>query len=259
MPTERPTLSAQQLKTLTALQVKKYRQKYRMFVLEGTKLVSELLERPHFRIHAVYGTSAWMEKHEAVVARAAGLFRRISEEELRKISSLVTPPGVLAVAHMPSFPPPAGEAAFFLDGIRDPGNVGTILRVADWFGLSAVYCSPDCADAYSPKVVQASMGAILRVPVVEMSFSELLPLWRQRPIAGAVLNGDNAFQVVIPSDTLIVVGSEAEGVRPLTAAHLTQRLTIPRAPQSSADSLNAAVAAGILAALWAAQKLSTAH
>ncbi len=259
MPTERPTLSAQQLKTLTALQVKKYRQKYRMFALEGTKLVSELLDRPYFRVCAIYGTSAWMDKNEALLERAGRLFQRISEGELRKISSLVTPPGVLAVVEIPSFSPPAGEAAFFLDGIRDPGNMGTILRIADWFGLSAVYCSPDCADAYSPKVVQASMGAILRVPVAEMPFSELLPLWGQRPITGAVLDGENAFQAVIPSDTLIVVGSEAEGVRPLTAAHLTHRLTIPRAPQSSADSLNAAVAAGILTALWAAQKLSTTH
>jgi TrmH family RNA methyltransferase len=243
-------LSAQQLKMLTALQVKKYRQKYRMFALEGAKLVEELLSQQRIRAHTVYGTAAWAEAHAALVARAGALFQLISEGELRKISSLTTPPGVLAVAEIPAFQPPTRGPAFYLDGIRDPGNLGTILRVADWFGFSAVYCSPDCADVFSPKVVQASMGAILRVPVAEIPFAELLPLWGQRAVAGAVLDGDDVFSAALPAEALLVVGSESEGIRPETAQHLTHRLTIPRAAGSRAESLNAAVAAGILAALF---------
>ncbi|MCS7037440.1 MAG: RNA methyltransferase [Saprospiraceae bacterium] len=242
-------LSAQQLKMLTSLQVKKYRQKYRMFALEGAKLVEELLGQQRIRARAVYGTAHWASEHAALAERAGALFQPISEGELRKISSLTTPPGVLAVAELPDFQPSAQGPAFYLDGIRDPGNLGAILRVADWFGFSAVYCSPDCADAFSPKVVQASMGAILRVPVAELPLAQLLPLWGARPVAGAVLDGDDVFSTPLPDAPLLVVGNESEGIRPETAQHLTHRLTIPRAPGSRTESLNAAVAAGILAAL----------
>ncbi len=242
-------LSAQQLKALTALQVKKYRQKYRMFVLEGAKLVSELLDQQRIQAQSVYGTVAWASENASLVERAGALFQTISESELRKISSLATPPGVLAVASLPSTEPVAEGPAFYLDGIRDPGNLGTILRIADWFGFAAVYCSPDCTDAFSPKVVQASMGAILRVAVTEIAFADLLPYWSGRPIAGAVLDGENALRAALPKSILLVIGSEREGIRPETAQYLTHRLTIPRAPHSRAESLNAAVAAGILAAV----------
>ncbi len=248
--------SAQELKILAALQVKKYRQKYRMFLLEGTKLVEELLAQQRVRAQAVYGTTAWAKAHAALVARAGALFRPIGEGELRKISSLTTPPGVLATANLPAFQPLEGGLTFYLDGIRDPGNLGTILRIADWFGFSAVYCSPDCADAFSPKVVQASMGAILHVPVAELPLADLLLSWGERPVVGAVLDGTNAFQASLPTEALLVVGSESEGIRPEIARHLTHRLTLPRTPGSRAESLNAAVAAGILAALFR-QKSST--
>ncbi len=246
-------LSIQQLKTLTALQVKKYRQRYQMFVLEGTKIVEELLYQQHLRVKGVYGTPAWAAAHQALVARAGAQFHLILESDLRKASSLAAPPGVLAVADLPTFTPVAQGPAFFLDGIRDPGNVGTILRIADWFGFAAVYCSPDCADAFSPKVVQASMGAILRVPVAEVPFSVLQPLWAEKPVVGAVLDGEDVLHCTIPTDALFVIGSESEGIRPDTAKHLTHKLTIPRAPGSRAESLNAAVAAGIIAALAAAK------
>lgn len=242
-------LSAQQLKVLTALQVKKYRQKYQMFVLEGAKLVGELLGQQRIQVQGVYGTVAWASENASLIERAGGLFQTISESELRKISSLSTPPGVLAIASLPSVEPAAEGPAFYLDGIRDPGNLGTILRIADWFGFAAVYCSPDCTDAFSPKVVQASMGAILRVAVAEIAFADLLLHWSGRPIAGAVLDGDDALRAALPTGTLLVIGSESEGIRPETAQHLTHRLTIPRAPHSRAESLNAAVAAGILAAV----------
>lgn len=243
-------LSTNQIKFLTALQVKKYRQKYRNFTLEGTKLVTELLHQSRVPVAGVYALEHWAEEHAAILAPHRYLVHVATEAELKKISALTTPPSVLAVAGMPE--PLQEEAsagpAFYLDGIRDPGNLGTILRIADWFGFSAVFCSPDCADAFSPKVVQASMGAILRVPVGEQEIAEVLHARPGLPVLGAMLDGENAFEASIPPDALLVIGSEGGGIRPEVEKHLTGRLTIPRAPGSRAESLNASVAAGILAA-----------
>ncbi|MBK9335817.1 MAG: RNA methyltransferase [Lewinellaceae bacterium] len=252
-------LSAGQTKFLTALQVKKYRQKYRNFTVEGTKLVAELLDQTRIRVTAIYALERWAAENAALLAPVQHLYHPASEADLHKISALTTPQGVLAVAEMPPQAPAAWDTghAFFLDGIRDPGNLGTILRIADWFGFSAVFCSPDCAEAFSPKVVQASMGAIFRVPVFEMELDDVLALAPACPVLGAVLNGENAFEAGWPANALLVVGSEGSGIRPETEARLTRRLTIPRAPGSHAESLNASVAAGILAGL--ASKNSTGH
>lgn len=243
-------LSASQVKFLTALQVKKYRQKYRNFTLEGTKLVAELLSQARVPVVAVYALEYWAEQNAALLASSQHLFYPVTEADLKKISALTTPQAVLAVA---SPPPPEAPVrtggAFYLDGIRDPGNLGTILRIADWFGLSAVYCSPDCVDAFSPKVVQASMGSILRVPVFDMEIADVLARHPSWPVLGAMLDGENAYEAEVPPDALLVIGSEGGGIRPEVERHLTHRLTIPRAPGSRAESLNASVAAGILAGL----------
>ncbi len=245
-------LSARQLKFLTALRHKKFRQKYRMFVLEGAKLVAELLQQQRVRPHAVYATEAWAAAHCELVERAGERFQLISEKDLRKISALTTPPGVLAVAEQPSVSTVERGPAFYADGLRDPGNMGTLLRIADWFGFVGVYCSPDSADLFSPKVVQASMGAILRIPVAEISLKALLPMRGETPVVGATLDGENVLKMNIPTNALFVIGSESEGIRPATERYLTHRITIPRAPESRAESLNAAVAAGILAAFCSA-------
>jgi TrmH family RNA methyltransferase len=251
-------LSASQSKFLTSLQVKKYRQKYRNFIVEGSKMVAELLTQTRVPVVAIYALEEWAEANAALLAPFLSLFHPVTPAELQKISALTTQQGVLAVAEMP---PPATIVvpqepgrAFFLDGIRDPGNLGTILRIADWFGFSAVYCAPDCVDAFSPKVVQASMGAILRLPVLEMELADVLAPTPARPVLGAMLDGENAFAAKIPGDAVLVVGSEGSGIRPEVEKFLTLRLTIPRAPGSRAESLNASVAAGILAGLAMANK-----
>jgi RNA methyltransferase, TrmH family len=128
--------------------------------------------------------------------------------------------------------------------------LGSILRVADWFGLPAVFCSPDCADAFSPKVVQASMGAIFRVLTAEIPLAELLAAAPQIPVAGAVLDEENVFSADLPSNGLLVIGSEGRGISPAVEDLLTQRLSIPRHPAGGAESLNAAIAAGIFAAAF---------
>lgn len=245
-------LSASQQKYLTALQVKKYRQKYRKFTVEGSKMVGELLAQNRVAVSGIYGLEAWALEHAALLAPFSALFNPVSEAELRKISGLTTPNAVLAVAEIPDpalLPASATGLAFYLDGIRDPGNMGTILRVADWFGFNAVYCSPDCAEVYSPKVVQASMGAVFRVPAGEFSLDTLVAALPGLPVLGAVLGGENVFDANFPNHGLLVIGNESGGIRPEAALLLTHRLTIPRGPGSVAESLNASVAAGILAAL----------
>jgi len=244
-------LSASQFKFLTALQVKKYRQKYRNFTVEGTKMVAELLAQTRVRPTALYALERWADANAAILEPFRHVFHAVTEAELKKISALTTPQQVLAVAEMPdAAPEPWAKGAFFLDGIRDPGNLGTILRVADWFGLSAVFCSPDSADAFSPKVVQAGMGAVFRVPVFEMELDDVLALAPGSAVLGAVLDGENAFGAPFEPTSLLVIGGEGSGIRPDAERRLTRRLTIPQAPGSGAESLNASVAAGILAALY---------
>ena len=247
-------LSNSQLKLLTALQVKKYRQKYRKFTLEGDKLVAELLAQQRIGVSAIFGLERWAAENAALLEPFLQIFNPVSESELKKASALSTPNRVLAVAGIPeaSFSDDLlrGQRCFFLDGLQDPGNLGTILRIADWFGMPAVFCSPDCVDAYSPKVVQASMGAILRIPVFEAELTTLKTRMPELPLAGAVLDGEDVFEAALPPNGLLAIGNEGRGLRPEAETLLDRRLAIPRAPGGRAESLNAAVAAGIFAAVW---------
>ncbi len=252
-------LSHNQQKLIAALQVKKYRQKYRKFVVEGEKMVGELLRQTRLPVSALFGLERWAEAHAALLAPFLEIFNPVSEGELKKISGLSTPNGVLALAEWPAVLPvldlPLTERCFYLDGIQDPGNLGTILRIADWFGLPAVFCSPDCVDAFSPKVVQASMGAIFRIQTQEITLSDLVAQLPGLPVMGAVLGGDDVFTTALPGHGLLVIGNEGRGLSPVAERLLTHRLTIPRPPRGRAESLNAAVAAGILAAAWCAPDL----
>lgn len=247
-------LSHNQTKLLTALQVKKYRQKYRKFTVEGEKMAAELLGQQHVAVSAVFGLEQWADANAALLRHGADKFTPVSEAELKKISTLTTPNRVLVVAELPNEPFSTEiirtDLCFYLDGIQDPGNLGTILRVADWFGIPAVICSPDTADAFSPKVVQASMGAFLRVKIWEMPLEAVLEQAPGVPVSGAVLGGENIFQTTLPSNGLVVIGNEGRGISPAVEGRLTHRLTIPRHPAGGAESLNAAVAAGIFAAAF---------
>ncbi len=247
-------LSHNQQKLIAALHIKKYRQKYQKFVVEGEKMVAELLAQNRLSVSAIFGLERWADDHAALLGPFLEKFNPVAEAELKKISTLTTPNQVLAVADLPTALPPLDllrtERCFYLDGLQDPGNLGAILRIADWFGWPAVFCSPDCVDAFSPKVVQASMGAIFRIQTYEMDLAELVTQVPDLPILGAVLGGDDVFAISWPDHGLMVIGNEGRGIQAATQTLLTQRLTIPRHPRGGAESLNAAVAAGILAAMW---------
>ncbi|MBL7827303.1 MAG: RNA methyltransferase [Saprospiraceae bacterium] len=245
-------LSLNQIKLINSLSVKKYRREHGLFVVEGEKMVEELLRQSRLQVSMVFGIKGWLDNHQHVLQQLPGKWQEVTESELKKISTLTTPNQVLATVELPASAPEYSLAAdalcFYLDGLQDPGNLGAILRIADWFGMPAVFCSPDCVDVYNPKVVQASMGAICRVQSWEVNLSDLMENQTGLTISGAVLNGSNVFEAELPSKGLLVIGNEGKGISPNIERLLTQRLTIPKHPDGGAESLNAAVAAGILAA-----------
>lgn len=247
-------LSQNQLKYLRSLAVKKYRQQQHRFIVEGDKMVSELLVQSEIPVDSIFALERWASANARFLRPFSEKLNLVTEDELSRISTLTTPNQVLAVAGLPTSSCQTALATtapcFYLDGIQDPGNMGSILRVADWFGFPAVFCAPDCVDVYSPKVVQASMGAIFRVQSWEIKLDELLSSAPGIPVAGAVLDGENLFEVALPQTGLVVIGNEGRGISKTTEQLLTHRLSIPRHPAGKAESLNAAIAAGILAAVF---------
>lgn len=247
-------ISQNQIKHLRSLGIKKHRLEHGQFLIEGDKMVAELLGQSHIDVSGLFALESWVEKNARFLRMVSGKVYTVSEAELAKISSLSTPNQVLALANIPletcNSQLATSNLCFYLDGIQDPGNMGSILRIADWFGMPAVYCSPDCVDVYSPKVVQASMGALFRVRTWEVELSEILRETSNLPVAGAVLDGKNVFEEKLPQNGLIVIGNEGRGISSHVAGLLTHRISIPRHPDGGAESLNAAVAAGILAAVF---------
>jgi RNA methyltransferase, TrmH family len=245
-------ISANRQKFLFSLHTKKYRQKYRNFLVEGTKMVSELLQQTRFPVVAVYGTEVWAIQYASEVAQLADRFTLVQEHELKKIGTLTTPNQVLAVAAYPNTAPAWPDAngwLIYLDGLQDPGNMGSILRIADWFGWQGVVASPDTVDAYNPKVIQAGMGACLRVPVFEdMSLPELRTRLPNRAVWGALMDGQSIWVEQSATSGILVIGNEGRGIRSEYLPLLDHYITIPRGVQGGAESLNAAVATGILVA-----------
>ncbi len=218
---------------------KKTRDAEGLFIAEGPKLVNEIIHS-NIEIKNIYALHDW--------ARHAGAedVTIISESELQKISCLQTPNHVLAVAVKPPMeqePELKGRLSIVLDGIQDPGNMGTIIRIADWFGIYQVIASADTADHYNPKVVQATMGSLLRVKV----WHKNLHAWLAHTpikIYGAMLNGNDVYKTGTITEGLLVIGSEGRGIRPGVAPYINHALTIPG--NGNAESLNAAVAMGII-------------
>lgn len=215
------------------------------FLVEGSKSVADLLNSS-FVVERIVATEAW----QAPLAVACPV-HRVGEDELKKLSALETPQGVLAVVKMPSAPDiwTAKGRWLGLDGIQDPGNLGTLLRLVDWFGLEGVVCSPDCVDRFNPKVVQASMGSVFRVPVVSADLPRILQELPEAFVsAGAFLDGENLYRHGMPEAGILVLGNEGRGIRPETARVLRLRLTIPGCGQ--AESLNAAMAGAVFCSEW---------
>ena len=234
-------LTKNELKYIQSLYHKKQRDEEQLFIAEGPKLVDELI-KSDVVVRQVYALATWIQDNEAVRVPV----KEVSAVELSRISNLQTPNEVLAIAEQ-SFPyaEPVlkNHLSLLLDGIQDPGNMGTILRIADWFGINQVICSNDCVDKYNTKVVQSTMGSIVRVKCWYKDLEE----WNANdaiPFYGALLHGQNIFSVNRVKEGVLIIGNESKGIREPMLSKITHPVTIPRI--GDAESLNAAVATGII-------------
>lgn len=239
-------ISKNKLQYIRSLHQKKFREKHREFIVEGPKLVDELL-KSRFEVKMIYAVSGEKERLESKVRGIE--INGISQAELSRMSTLKTPNGVLAIAGMPElnakdFAMP-DDFVIVLDGISDPGNLGTIIRTADWFGIRTLVCSPDTVEVFNPKVVQATMGSVFRCRVfytdVHTFFSGMNP---GVTVYGTFLEGSNIYTENFASSGILVIGSESHGIRPDVEKFITRKMHIPSL-SGGAESLNASVAAAI--------------
>ena len=238
-------LSKAKISLIRSLEEKKFRQKESLFVVEGEKMLLEL-SQSGWSFQQVFLTQAFLEKHPGKFPSAA----LISEEELKKISFLKTSSSGLALVKFPSTPSLEIQPNGFylvLDGIRDPGNLGTIIRTCDWFGISDIICSTDTVDFTNPKVIQSSMGSIFRVNLHYLDLNTFFSdIQTPMPIFGADMKGKNLYQTKL-NQGFLLIGNEADGLRPATRKVITQFLSIPQVG-TKVESLNASIATAIICA-----------
>ncbi len=248
-----PMLSKGQIKRLNTLKHGKYRTAYGEFIAEGSKLVGELLNSS-FRVKAVYATAPWLERHRDLLQYARVETFCVTAAELERITLLTTAPDVLAVveitAYEPVLPDFSAGPALVLDDIRDPGNLGTIIRTADWFGFKTIFCSPHCVDVFNPKVVQATMGSIARVKVIYTDLITLLEkIHPDVVVYGAMTDGENIVNMTLSNHSLIVIGNESNGISPAVLPFIKKRISVPSyspGTSNTPESLNAAIACAII-------------
>jgi TrmH family RNA methyltransferase len=237
-------LSKSQINLLKSLQHKKFRREHGFFIVEGHKSIAEFIDSP-YQIEAIYHTTTFDSKVLKLSQKIN--FCEISVTELEKISSLKTPQEVLALIKIPNWPALQheqlkGKFSLVLDGIQDPGNMGTIIRIADWFGIGDIICSDDTVDAYNPKVVQACMGSLARVKVHYTPLADFL-VKIKLPVFGALLDGENIYDTDFGKEGLVIMGNEGNGLRPEIAKLVNKAITIPRI--GKAESLNVAIATAL--------------
>lgn len=228
-------ISKNQQKLIRGLELKKFRRREQLFVAEGPKVVGDLVK-------AGYTPQALFSTTEQPGAQL------VTEDELRRISFLQHPQQVLALFPLPEpelEQPQPGSLYLALDGVQDPGNLGTIIRLADWFGIGTIYCSEDTADAWAPKVVQATMGSIARVKVIYANLGELLDN-TTLPVYGTLLDGNDIYQEKLTAEGIIVMGNEGNGISADIRQKVNRRLLIPSFHRGdTAESLNVAIATAI--------------
>ncbi|WP_419701009.1 TrmH family RNA methyltransferase [Mucilaginibacter sp. NFX135] len=238
-------LSKSQISLLSSLQHKKFRREHGLFMVEGYKSVTEFINSA-YQVDTIYHTPAIAPKLLNLSRKIN--FQEISLNELQKISSLKTPQEVIGLVKIPIWPILNYKAlekkfSLVLDNVQDPGNMGTIIRTADWFGIQDIICSEDTVDVYNPKVVQATMGSLARVNVHYADLLSVLPQIKL-PIFGAMLNGHNMYNTNFGAEGLLVMGNEGNGISAAVEQLITSAVTIPKA--GNAESLNVAIATAIL-------------
>ncbi|WP_025564178.1 RNA methyltransferase [Psychromonas sp. SP041] len=240
-------ISKNQLKLIHSLEQKKQRKKSGLFLVQGEKNVGELFNSD-FEIVNIFATTEYINKYAASLSaqQLVSLTVESSVEELQKAGTLKTNNSVIAIVKCKAYEAPTinnDELILVLDQVGDPGNLGTIIRVADWYGIKHIICSTDCADLYNPKVIAATMGSFVRVQVSHTDLCEYLSS-QDKPVYGAFLEGKNLHKSQLPNSAFIVMGSESHGISEGVSAFITDKITIPNFGQ--AESLNVAMATGII-------------
>lgn len=239
------------IKSIRQLEMRKHRKAERLFLVEGSKSVCDILTS--LRCHRLIATPEWLQTHPEAETCAEECFC-VTRSEMERVSLLTTPQEVVATFHTPThtFDPDRlrSSLTLALDDVQDPGNVGTIIRLCDWFGIREIVCSSGTADCYSPKAVQASMGAIGRVRVHHMEIRPFVTVMKGLgvPVYGTFLSGDNIYRSDLPTDgAVIVMGNEGNGISPAVESEVTHRLTIPSfaTADGGSESLNVSIAAAI--------------
>ncbi len=238
-------LSKNQIKEIRSLHISKYRRQKQSFIVEGPKVVDEFINSK-YTINKVFALQEWIDNNSDTHPD----IERITPKELQAISLLKTPNQVIAIASYPkdsSINFDKDDLILALDSIQDPGNLGTIIRIADWFGINKIVCSKESADAYNPKVVQASMGALTRVNFCYTNLEEWISkLNSDIPIYGTLLKGENIYEAKLNKRGVIIIGNEGNGISDKIKGYINQRITIPAFGNSRMESLNAAVATAIV-------------
>ncbi len=247
-------LSKNKIKYIRSLKLNKFRQMYNNFIVEGEKMALELLAFPNIEIENVVCTKDWFDRHEKLLAPFRSILLLAKPNDMKQITTLATPTDVLIIAKRLDLEESKEvidqELSIYLDNIQNPGNLGTIIRIADWFGIQTVFCSKNSADLYNPKVIQSTMGAFLRVDVIKTDFNRIIRDYPELPIYGTVLEGEDLFKTTLEKKGIIVIGSEGKGISNAVKEQINYPIKIPAHPKGGAESLNAAVAAGIVCAVF---------
>jgi TrmH family RNA methyltransferase len=250
-------ISRMKMKQIHSLSRKKNRELQKQFLVEGEKMVKEFLEgssRDIPLLTEIFATEKWIEVNNHLLEHSGIEICSATEQELGKASNLVTPQPVIAVARIPetNLDPTtlSSELVLGFEAIRDPGNLGTIIRTADWFGISQILCTPDSVDQYNPKVVQATMGAIARVQVHYVDLEEVLSdqSFQNKPVYGTFLGGENIYTTQLERQPLIIFGNESKGLSSRYNSHIKGRISIPSFAVGGAgsESLNLASSVAVV-------------
>lgn len=233
-------ISASQKKFVNSLKQKKFRTQYNSFLVEGVKMIDELFQYD-YEVESIFATRSWIENNSGIDCT------EVSEKELKSISSLKTPNEVLAVVKQKEnqLVDVSTQLTIALDFIQDPGNLGTIIRTADWFNIQNIICSEDAVDVYNPKVMQATMGSFFRLNIVYTSLTEFFSKNDDLTVYGAVLDGDSVYDEQLNSTgTVLLMGNESKGISEELLPFITDKISIPKF--GGAESLNVATATAIL-------------
>lgn len=241
-------LSKTQVKYIQSLTHKKFREEENAFIAEGPKLVKELLGEKLSSVRHIYALPEWMDENKTLLkSLQEEQLIVINQADLERISLMHTPNQVLAVVQQFGQASPVdckNQLVLALDNIQDPGNMGTIIRIADWFGISHIICSEECADRYNPKVVQSTMGSIMRVNLSYENLSNFLAQQKDCNVFAAALEGTPVHQISKGQKGILLIGNESKGISDALMKVSNKKITIPKI--GTAESLNAAVATGII-------------